>query len=243
MRAISTGFHLVASVTPATARAGQPFTLTVKVTNDAGAVISEINSSVDDRGSATRTVSAPGRGTLSTPQFQLLGGQRSVSETYTCSEPIVLVAHDDAGNTPATSNPITITPGPPSAVRLASSPSWVGGNKHATLTAPRSWTPTRTASRIEPVSFSLLSGTGSLTPTDSTSDASGNVRADFLSPRQQEVDAIRATSGVFSQDLDVQVAFVDPAADAGIRLQLSESVPSAGAGHHHRLQARATTPR
>ena len=65
------------------------------------------------------------------------------------------------------------------------------------------------------MSFSVLSGTGSLTPTDSTSDASGNVRADFLSPRQQEVDAIRVTSGAFSQDLDVQVAFVDPAADAG----------------------------
>ena len=148
VRAISTGLHLVASVTPRPPVAGQPFTVTVKVTNDAGAVISEINSSVtiDVRNANSH---APGRGTLSTPQFQLLGGQRSVSETYTCSEPILLVAHDDAGNTPATSNPITITPGAPSAVRLASSPSWVGGNKHATLTA-RSWTPTRTASRINP---------------------------------------------------------------------------------------------
>ena len=46
VRAISSGFHLVASVDPPTARAGDLFTLTVKVTNDAGAVISEINSSV-----------------------------------------------------------------------------------------------------------------------------------------------------------------------------------------------------
>ena len=46
---------------------------------------------------------------------------------------IVLVARDDAGNAPATSNPIIITPGEPSAVRLASSPTWIGGNKHALL--------------------------------------------------------------------------------------------------------------
>src|SRR5262249_18768512 len=70
VKAISTGLHLVASATPSTAVAGQPFTLTVKVVNDAGAVISEINSTVtiEVRNAITR---APGRGTLSTPQFQL----------------------------------------------------------------------------------------------------------------------------------------------------------------------------
>src|SRR6185503_6148344 len=36
VRAISSGFHLEAAVTPSTARAGEPFNLTVKVTNDAG---------------------------------------------------------------------------------------------------------------------------------------------------------------------------------------------------------------
>ena len=124
------------------------------------------------------------------------------------------MAHDDAGNTPATSNVITITPGPPSAVRLASSPSWIGGNKHATLTA-RVVDAYENGVPDQQVSFSVLSGTGSLTPTDSTSDGNGNVRADFLSPRQQEGDAIRATSGSLSQDLDVQIAFVDPTAAGG----------------------------
>jgi flagellar hook capping protein FlgD/Big-like domain-containing protein len=213
VRAISSGFHLVASVVPSTARAGDLFTLTVKVTNDAGAVISEINSFVTIEVQNANT-QAPGRGTLSTPQFQLLGGQRSISETYTYSEPIVLVAHDDAGNAPAKSNVITVTPGPPSAVRLASSPSWVGGNKHATLTgrvvdAYENGVPDR------PVTFALLSGTGTVTPTDSLTDGSGNARADFLSPRQPEIDRIRATSESFSADLDLQVAFVDPAAGGG----------------------------
>jgi hypothetical protein len=213
VRAISSGFHLVATVAPSTARAGEPFTLTVMVTNDAGAVISEINSSVTIE-VRNATSHAPGRGTLSTPQFQLLGGQRSISQTYTASEPIVLVAHDDAGNAPATSNPITITPAAPSAVRLASSPSWVGGNKHATLTA-------RVVDAYEngvpdrPVTFEVLSGTGLVTPTDSLSDVNGNVRADFLSPRQQETDRIRASSGAFSQELDLEVTFVDPNAGGG----------------------------
>jgi hypothetical protein len=213
VRAISSGFHLVASVTPSTAQAGDLFTLTVKVTNDAGAVIQEINSSVTIE-VRSATTQAPGRGTLTTPQFQLLGGQRSISETYTASEPIVLVAHDDAGNAPATSNPITITPGPPSAVRLASSPSWVGGNKHATLTA-------RVVDTYEngvpdrPVTFALLSGTGSLTPTDSLTDPNGDARAGFLGPRQPEIDRIRATSGSFSRDLVLEIAFVDPTAGGG----------------------------
>jgi hypothetical protein len=212
VKAISTGLHLVASTTPATAAAGHPFTLTVQVTNDAGAVISEINSSVTIEVRNANSHAA-GRGTLSTPSFQLLGGTRSISETYTCSEPIVLIAHDDAGNTPATSNTLTITPGPPTAVRLASSP-WVGGNKHAAVTA-RVVDAFENGVPDQSVTFLLLSGTGGLTPSDSVSDVNGNVRADFLSPHQQEVDHIRASSGAFSQELSLEVTFVDPAASAG----------------------------
>jgi hypothetical protein len=213
VRAISSGFHLEASVTPSSAQAGDFFTLTVKVTNDGGAVISEINSfvTIEVRNASGQ---AAGRGTLLTPQFQLISGQRSVSETYTFSEPIILVARDDAGNAPATSNIITITPGAPTAVRLASSPAWVGGNKHATVTAKvvdayENGVPNR------PVSFALLSGTGSLTPIDSLTDANGDARADFLSPRQLETDRMRATSGSFTRDLDVEVSFVNPGAAGG----------------------------
>jgi len=90
----------------------------------------------------------------------------------------------------------------------------VGGNKHGTLTA-------RVVDQFEngvpsqSVSFALLSGTGVVTPSDSTSDENGNVRADFLGPRQQETDHIRATSGAFSQDLAVEITFVDPSAAGG----------------------------
>ena len=213
VRGISSGFHLEASVAPASAGAGEPFTLTVKVTNDAGSVIQEINSfvtvQVQNAGSGS-----PGKGTLLTTQFQLLQGQRSISETYSFAEPIVIVAHDDAGNAPATSNVITITPGPLTAIHLSSNPTWIGGNRHATLTA-------RVVDDFEngvpgrPMAFSLLSGTGTLGTADTATDASGYARADFLSPRTPETDRIHAASSGLSSDLDLKVAFVDPNAAGG----------------------------
>jgi len=213
VRAISSGFHLEASVTPSTARAGDFFTLTVKVTNDGGAVIQEINSAVtiEVRNANSQAL---GRGTLSTPQFQLLAGQRSISETYTFSEPIVFIAHDDAGNAPATSNAITITPGPPAGIHLTSSPTWVGANKHATLTG-KVVNAYENGVPDQPVTFALLSGTGILSPIDSLTNANGDSRCDFLSPRDPEVDHLRASSNGFTADLDLEVAYVDPNAGGG----------------------------
>src|SRR5262249_30948124 len=75
VRAISSGFHLEAAVSPASARAGEDFTLTVRVTNDAGSVIQEINSfiTIEVRNANTQ---APGRGIIKAVTFQLLQGQR-----------------------------------------------------------------------------------------------------------------------------------------------------------------------
>jgi hypothetical protein len=213
VRAISSGFHLEAAVTPSAASTGAPFTLTVKVTNDAGSVIQEINSfvTVQVLNASSR---APGKGTLLTTQFQLLQGQRSVSESYTFVEPIVIVAHDDAGNAPATSNVITITPGPPAAIHLTSSPTWVGGNKHARIDAQV----TDAYSNGIPgssVSFIHLSGAGTLTPLDTLTDSTGVATADFLSARDPGHDLLRATSGSLSADLSLETAFVDPNAGGG----------------------------
>ena len=213
IRGISSGFHLEAVASPATARAGEPFTLTVRVVNDGGAVIQEINSavSIEVQHAISRS---PGCGTLSTPQFQLLGGQRSISQTYTCSEPIVLIASDDIGTGPATSNPITITPGPPSAVRLAKDPSWVGGNKHATVSA-RVVDAYENGVPGQSVSFTHVAGGGTLTAIDNTTDDTGVARADYQSPRQPDLARITAQSGAFSAEIEIQTAFVDPAAPGG----------------------------
>jgi hypothetical protein len=213
VRAISSGFHLEAAISPSTAKAGEPFTLTVKVTNDAGSVIQEINSfvTVEVRNAGSQ---AAGRGTLLTTQFQLLQGQRSISETYTFVEPIIVIARDNAGNAPATSNVITIIPGDPAAIRMSSNPSWVGGNKHATVYA-------RVVDAFEngvpdrPVTFTLLAGTGTLSPMDTTTAVDGNARADFLSPRQPEMDQIRAVSGSLQNEMNLETAFVDPTKAGG----------------------------
>jgi len=208
VRAISSGFHLVAEVTPAEAEAGEEFSMTVKVTNDAGAVIQEINSTVTLEVLNANT-DQPGSGTIGTPQLQLLGGERTIDQTYTFSEPIILVAYDDAGSEPATSNVINIVPGPPNAIQLSSDPTWVRGNRNAMLSAQvidfyGNGVPG------EPVIFTHLSGTGTLTPIDNSTDGMGFARADFLSPRQPEINMFRASSGAFMDELEVEVALVDP---------------------------------
>ena len=180
VRAISSGFHLEAVVAPLSVQAGEQFTLTVKVTNDAGSVIQEINSvvTVEVQHATTR---APGRGSLYSTQFQLLQGQRTMPETYTFAEPIVLVVRDDAGNAPATSEVITVAPGAPTEIKLSSDPRWVGGNKHATISA-------RVVDAYDngvpgrPVSFSLSRGTGSLTAIDSVTADNGVARANSVRP-------------------------------------------------------------
>jgi len=213
VRAISSGLHLEATASPPTVRAGEPFTLTVRAVNDAGSVIQEINSTVTVEAQHASTGN-PGRGTLLISSFQLLQGQRSISQTYSAVEPIVIVARDDAGNAPAVTNVIAVTPGPPAAIQLSCDPPWLHGNKHGTLSA-------QVVDQFlngvpdQPVTFSLLSGTGTLTPIDNVTGADGVARADLLSPRQPEQDVIRASSGDVSKDLTVEVAFLDPDAPGG----------------------------
>ncbi|HXS81405.1 MAG TPA: Ig-like domain-containing protein [Methylomirabilota bacterium] len=211
--AISSGFHLVASVVPATVRAGDYFTLTVSVTNDAGSVISEINSLVT---LTVRSASGPtpGQGLLTPAQIQLSQGTRTVSATYTFAEPIVIVATDDAGNAPAVTNAIDITPGPPTVVTFVNPPRWVGGNKTARLDAKVTDDFGNGVSG-QPVSFTLLSGTGVLTALDNTTDATGFARADFQSPRQPELDQIRASSNALHTELELETALVSPDAAGG----------------------------
>jgi len=213
VRAISSGFHLEAVVTPVDVQAGEQFTLTVKVTNDAGSVIQEISSFVTV---AVKNASnqAAGKGTLLNTQFQLLQGQRAMAETYTYAEPIILVVSDDAGNAPAATEVITVSPGAPAQVKLSSDPKWVGGNKHATISA-RVVDAYDNGVPDRPVDFSLIAGNGSLSPLDSLTATTGVARCDFLSPRNPEMSTIHAVSGLLSADLNLETAFVDPNAAGG----------------------------
>ncbi|HKW14036.1 MAG TPA: hypothetical protein VJS69_06090, partial [Candidatus Krumholzibacteria bacterium] len=184
VRMISTGFHLEAEVTPLNVQAGEQFTLSVKVTNDAGSVIQEINSSVTVT-VKNATTQEKGRGTLYNTSFQLLQGQRAMPETYTFAEPVVLVVTDDAGNAPATTEVLTVTPGAATEIKLSSAPKWLGGNKSGTVSA-RLVDAFDNGVPDRPVTFSLLSGSGRLAPIDSLTSAAGVARCGFRAPRLPE---------------------------------------------------------
>ena len=213
VRAISSGFHLEAAVTPTTAEAGEFFTLTVRVVNDAGSVIREINSQVTIE-ARNSTTDSPGAGTFLTRTFQLAQGEISISEFYTFAEPIVIIARDDAGNAPATSNSIVITPGPPYAITLSSSPGWVGGNQHATLTA-QLVDYYGNGEPDQPMSFAIVTGFGTIPSSDNITGADGRARADFLSARTPGTDRVRATSGGISKEIDLVTSYIDPDAPDG----------------------------
>jgi hypothetical protein len=213
VRAITSGFHLEAEVNPSTVQAGEPFTLTVKVTNDAGSVIQEINSFIDIE-VLNASTQDPGRGTLLTTRFQLLQGERSITETYTYAESIILIASDDLGNDPAATDVLVVTPGTPVKIDLASNPSWVGGNKHAMVNATvmdefDNGVPDRE------LDFELVSGDGVLTPLDTLTDSDGVAQADFLSSKIPGVSLVRATSGALVAELEIETSLVDPNAPGG----------------------------
>ncbi len=213
VKMISSGFHLEAEITPTTVQAGSPFSLTVKVTNDAGSVIQEINSSVtvEVRNASTQE---PGKGELANTGFQLLQGQHTETETYTYAEDIVLVITDDAGNIPALTGVLTVLPGAPAAILLTSNPPWVKGNKTALLTA-RVQDAFENGVPGQPVEFILLTDKGLLTPFEDQTDEDGQATAEFLSPREPAIDTVRAVSGALSVDLDIETALVDPNAPGG----------------------------
>jgi hypothetical protein len=214
VRAISSGFHLEAEISSAQVQAGELFDLTVKVTNDAGSVIQEINTAV------TLTVSNaasgdPGRGDLLVAQFQLLQGQRTVPIHYTFAEAILITATDDLNHDPAVTEVITVSPGNPDHIAMSSDPPWVGGGKNAIIHA-QVLDAFENGVPIQPVSFTLLtSAFGTLSILDTETTATGIADADYLSPREPGMATIEATSGLLTQQLQIETALVDPQAAGG----------------------------
>jgi len=215
VNAISSEFHLEATVATDSARAGENFSITVRVTNEAGSVMQEINSRVTLTAlRANLTTRTLGRGQLVPAQVQLLQGQATLNLQYSYPETIVIEAADDAGNQPATTLPITIKPGVPTRIVLTSAPEWVGGNKVGVLSARLE---DRFANGVpnEPMSFAVITGNGSVAPPDTTTDATGMARARFLSASQPGHDLLRASSGGLTAELDLETAFVNPNAGGG----------------------------
>lgn len=210
---ISSGFHLEAVMSPTTVQAGSPFSLTVKVTNDAGSVIQEINTAVtiEVRNASTQE---PGRGELANSSFQLLQGQWTETETYTFAEDIVLVVTDQSGNTPAVTGVLTVLPGAPARLLVSSDPAWVRANR-AALVSARVVDTFGNGVPDRPVVFSQSSEKGVLTARADSTDAEGFTHADYLSPREPGVETISVASGQLTGTVDIETALVDPNAAGG----------------------------
>ena len=226
VRAISSGFHLEAEVSSTNVQTGEDFDLTVKVTNDAGSVIQEINTTVTliVRNSASNEPGAgyllpegalePAPGAPQSMEVQLLQGQRTIRVHYTRVETIQIRATDDLNHDPAVTEAITVTPGDPDHIDMRSDPSWVGGNKHATIYA-RVLDFYDNGVPAQPVNFSILTGAGELTPIDLETDETGTARADYLSSRQPGMATVASSSGGLGQQIDVETALVDPTKGGG----------------------------
>jgi hypothetical protein len=197
----------------ASVQAGSPFDLTVRVTNDAGSVIQEINSSVTVS-VQNATTQEPGRGVLANTSFQLLQGQRTVAQTYTYAENIVLTVSDDAGNLPAITGVLSVVPGAPASVTLASDPTWYRGNQTGTVTATVHDAFGNGVPAL-PVAFSLTGSAGTLTPVDETTDGFGGARAEYVSPREPGIATVGVLAGGLTGELEIETALVDPDAAGG----------------------------
>lgn len=213
IRAINSGFHLEVALNPERVVAGHEFTLSVSVTNDAGAVMQEFNGRVLVQ-ALNASTGQPGIGQLSTSTFQLQQGRRTISQTYTGAEPIVLVVSDELGNEPGVTNPIHVVAGPPSYLEFENAPHWVGGRKTAAVCARVSDAYGNGIDNI-PVRFSLTSGRGSLAVLDEVTNLRGIAEARYTGHSEPETGSILVEGAGFTQELTIETALVDPASPAG----------------------------
>ncbi|MBU8920221.1 MAG: hypothetical protein KOO63_00015 [Bacteroidales bacterium] len=213
VRAINNGFHYEVAVDPARVIAGESFTLEVKVTNDAGAVMQEINSFATV-GVLNADNGEPGGGTLLIPQFQLLQGKRTIRQTYTMAEPILLIISDSDGNAPGLTNVIEVDPGPPSLLTVESAEPWVGSRKSTIVTAS---VLDQYGNGVpgQPVLFHLAGSSGELIQIDEYTDELGLARAEFRSSYEPEIGTILVISGEFDVSMNIETAHVDPNSPGG----------------------------
>ncbi|MCP4573795.1 MAG: hypothetical protein GY838_15660 [bacterium] len=213
MRAIETGFHMEAEIQPAQVVAGEPFTLSVRVVNDAGAVMQDIN------GMATvavlnATTGEPGQGELLDGSFQFHQGRRSITQTYTRSEPIVILVSSVLGDDPGLTNVLTVVPGAPAALDFHETSDWVGGLKTTDVTAKVS---DRLGNGIPelPVEFSTAIKTA-LEILDSVTDADGLAHARYTGTATASTAVIEVRSVGFSNSMQIRTALIDPTSGGGL---------------------------
>lgn len=212
VRAIESGFHIEAEIHPAEVVAGQPFTLSVRVVNDAGALMQAINSFANVV-ALNATTEEPGQGDLLVAGFQFHQGVRSMTQTYTRSEPIVLMVTSEMGEDPGLTNVLTVVPGDPAALDFHETATWVGGRKTTEVNA-------KVADELGngipdvPVEFNLT-GDGSLEIINNITDAQGLAKARYTGTSQPGSDTIEVASAGFTNSMEIQTSLMDPGSSGG----------------------------
>ena|GEM_PF-657120 len=212
MRAIESGFHIEASIQPPQVIAGEPFTLSVRVVNDAGAVMQDIN------GFATVAVlnavtQEPGEGELSDAGFQFYQGVRSITLTYTRSEPVMLVVTSALGEAPGLTNLLTVVPGAPASLEFHETPEWVGGRKTTDVTAKVADTLGNGIPDIE-VNFKSTEK-GTLEILNNVTDADGLAKARYTGTEEAGTTVILVSSEGFTNSMEIETTLMAPTSSAG----------------------------
>lgn len=213
MRAIESGFHIEAEVHPTQVKAGQPFTLSVRVVNDAGAVMQDVN------GFAEVTVinslnQEPGTGELLVPSFQFYQGVRSIQQTYTRNEHIVLQITTQLGDGAGLTGVLTVLAGPPASLDFVETANWVAGRRTTDINAKVSDHLGNGVPGV-PVDFELASGAGLLEVVNDVTDLVGVAKAQYTGASVTDAGFIRVASAGFVASMEIMTSLLDPASSGG----------------------------
>ena len=213
MRAIETGFHLEAEVHPEEVVAGQPFTLSVRVVNDAGAVMQDINGFAEVT-ARNATTGEPGAGELLNAGFQFYQGRRSITQTYTRSEPVVLVVTSQLGEDPGMTGVLNVIPGEPASLEFYETATWVGG-RHTTDINAKVADELGNGIPDVPVEFQLSGGFGYLEVLSDHTDADGLAKARYTGADTPGSGFIQVASAGFTTSMEIMTSLLDPGSSGG----------------------------
>lgn len=213
MRAIESGFHIEAEIHPAVVIAGQPFTLSVRVVNDAGAVMQDVNGFAEVAVINSLT-QEPGTGELLVPSFQFTQGVRSIQQTYTRNEHIVLRVTSQLGEGAGMTGVLTVLAGPPASLDFVETANWVGGRKSTDINA-------KVADRLGngvpgvAVDFELAGGAGLLEVLNDVTDQIGLAKARYTGASVTDAGLIRVASAGFVASMEIMTSLLDPGSSGG----------------------------
>ncbi len=205
-RAIESGFHIEAEIHPDQVIAGQPFTLSVRVVNDAGAVMQDING-VANVVAVNAITQEAGRGELLNASFQFHQGVRSISQTYTYSEPIVLVVTSQLGEDPGVTNVLTVVPGQPNSLEFHETATWVRGHQSTFINAKVSDVLGNGIPDI-PVEFIFSENKSSLDVINNITDAEGIARARYTGSDEPGSATIQVASSGMTNSMEIQTSLI-----------------------------------